>query len=393
MEKSTLTLSPLHQNEIEDLRVEPLELGSHIIVFGAGAFGGWSALMLLEQGYKVTIVDPWGAGNSRSSSGGESRLIRMVYGDNALYTELALRSYTLWEKYQKTFKKDVLVPTGNLWFCDEHDPTIAAAMKILDANNLPYKNYNGKLASKIYPQINFSDVHDVLLEEKTGFLYAREATQSVFDLFIKKGGRFLASALHQTAAFDNSDKVRMADNNLLHADRYIFACGPWLPTIFPHWLKPKLTVTRQEIFYFGCPAENAYTLQALPTWIDNTAEAHYYGVPNTANRGFKLAADIRGANFDPTHGERIPTTSEVAKARDYLAHRFPVMANAPLLEARVCQYTNTFDGNFIFQPHPELPKVMALGGGSGHGFKHGPAVGELVANIISGKAAIPGAWL
>ena len=107
-----------------------------------------------------------------------------------------------------------------------------------------------------------------------------------------------------------------------------------------------------------------------------------YGIPGNEWRGFKVADDARGPVFDPTAGERLPSPEALRSARDYLAFRFPALKDAPLLEARVCQYENSPDEHFIVDRHPRADNVWLVGGGSGHGFKHGPAVGELVAGLV-----------
>jgi len=125
----------------------------------------------------------------------------------------------------------------------------------------------------------------------------------------------------------------------------------------------------------------------MPTWLHHAEQV--YGMPDLENRGFKISFDSHGPAFDPDAGERLVPAASVAKVRSYLAHRFPALANAPLLETRVCQYENTSNGDFLIDRHPELENVYLAGGGSGHGFKHGPAVGEYVAKLLGG-ALIPG---
>jgi len=140
--------------------------------------------------------------------------------------------------------------------------------------------------------------------------------------------------------------------------------------------------TRQEVFFFGTPpGDTRFTEGALPVWADHGA-GFIYGIPGNEWRGFKIADDTRGPPFDPTDGERIPTPETLRAARDYLALRFPGLKNAPLVESRVCQYENSPDEHFIIDRHPAAANAWLVGGGSGHGFKHGPAVGELVAGLV-----------
>lgn len=166
------------------------------------------------------------------------------------------------------------------------------------------------------------------------------------------------------------------------ADVYLFACGAWLGQLFPDVLGQKIIATKQEAYYFGVPQGQAKVYDAMPVWVDLDGHDYYYGIPGNANRGFKIGVDLRGEVFDPTNGERTLNPDTLAKARKFIAHRFPGLKDAPLIENRVCQYENSPDGNFIFEQHPGAGNSWVLGGGSGHGFKHGPALGELVANLF-----------
>src|SRR5262249_23344086 len=113
--------------------------------------------------------------------------------------------------------------------------------------------------------------------------------------------------------------------------------------------------------------------------------AEIYGIPDLENRGFKISIDRHGMEIDPDTAERSVTESVLTEVRAYLAHRFPSLKDAPLLEARVCQYENTSSGDFLIDRHPDFDDAWLVGGGSGHGFKHGPALGEYVAaRIVEG---------
>jgi glycine/D-amino acid oxidase-like deaminating enzyme len=160
-------------------------------------------------------------------------------------------------------------------------------------------------------------------------------------------------------------------------------------------LAPIITPTRQEVFFFGTAAGDLrFTDAQLPVWIDGGrhplgTEHLYYGIPGNHWRGFKIADDARGPVVDPTAMERQISDEGLAAARAYLRLRFPAMAGAPLVESRVCQYENSTDHNFILDRHPEAENVWIAGGGSGHGFKHGPVMGEMVSNAVLGLKAPP----
>jgi len=363
--------------------------GCRVIVAGAGAFGGWSAFMLQRQGYKVTLIDPWGPGNTRSSSGGETRLIRAVYGPNETYFNLTIKAIKLWKEFQQAWDKKLMINTGVLWMGDDRGMEIVnLALKFFKANNIPLKEYSPRQASKIFPYINMEGVSGLVMEEAAGFLMAREATQIVTQKFLEEGGELVYG--FATPGIIKNEKltsVMLSNNSRLEADFYIFACGSWLPKIFPEILSDKITVTKQEVYYFGVPDDWILNFQTpMPGWVDIQDKEIYYGIPGFLDRGFKVAHDKRGPDFDPTHHDRFPDQDEIALAKKYLAKRFPGLKNAPLLESRVCQYSNTDTGNLIVDHHPEAVNVLILGGDSGHGFKYGPALGDYVSKLLVGEA-------
>ena len=181
--------------------------------------------------------------------------------------------------------------------------------------------------------------------------------------------------------------MTLSTGGILHADRYVFACGPWLKQLFPEIIGPQLNVSRQEVFFFGPPPKDQrYTGPNLPVWAD-FGETLWYGIPGAENRGFKIADDTLGPAIDPTNTQRRVSAAGLQAARDYVAYRFPGLKDAPLIESRVCQYTNTPDANFIVDRHPAAANTWLIGGGSGHGFKHGPALGEMVAGYVLADTA------
>jgi glycine/D-amino acid oxidase-like deaminating enzyme len=368
-----------------------LSKSNTITVIGAGAFGGWTALYLLRQGFRVTLIDAWGAGNSRSSSGDETRVIRSTYGANELYFDLNVRSLELWKENQEAFEKKLFYNNGVLWFCyEESTPIVDDSIPFSQKHNILYERLSSSELKKRFPVINTEDMHHAYLDTHGGYLKARESCMAVFDAFIKEGGDFI-----QTPVFPGKitngrmQNIVLQNGNTITSDAFIFACGSWLGKIFPDVLGNVITCTKQEVYYFGVPAEQAYALENFPTWIDVDGKDFYYGTAGNANRGFKIGVDKRGEAFDPSHSERCINPEVLSKARAFISHRFPSLQNAPLLENRVCPYENSPDGNFIFDLHPEAENLLFLGGGSGHGFKHGPALGELVANVLSGKAKAP----
>jgi sarcosine oxidase len=385
---------------------QPRRLSSppRIVVVGAGAFGGWTALELRRRGARVTLIEAWGPGNTRASSGGETRVIRATYGSRTVYTRLALRALRLWTEYDLRWRRGFFRKTGALWMIrDAHGAAMADqpggshtddpaafgrdSVAALRAVGLPIEELTAAEAGRRFPQIAFDDVSTVLWEPEAGYLFARRACEHVVERFVTEGGTYQRVEVRPLDDIDGAlREVVTSDGDRIAADVFVFACGPWLPAVFPTLLAGKITPTRQEVYYFGTPAGDARFIDPrMPVWIDY-GDRLMYGIPGNANRGFKVADDTPGPAIDPTTMARDATASGIAGARSFLETRFPLLRDAPLLGSEVCQYEASPDSHYIIDRHPAAPNVWIAGGGSGHGFKMGPAIGEMLASLALGTA-------
>ncbi len=352
-------------------------------VIGAGAFGAWTALYLLRSGASVTLVDAWGPGNSRASSGGETRVIRGAYGPDQPYTKLAARALDLWRQHDAQWKQKFLFPIGVLWMVEGDGAFERGSLPFLKDAGIPFEELAASELNRRWPQISFENVEFGIYEPQSGYLLARASAQAVVDHFVAEGGEYRQAMVSpENLDATHWKALTMSDGSTFVADRYVFACGPWLGKLFPKTIGPHFISTKQDVFFFGTPAADPrYNEGNVPVWADHSG--HFmYGIPGNQGRGFKIADDTRGEEFDPTSDQRLVSEEGVAAARRYLAYRFPGMKDAPLVETRVCQYENTTDHNFIVDRHPGNANVWIVGGGSGHGFKHGPALGEMVAQLV-----------
>jgi sarcosine oxidase len=375
-----------------------------VAVVGAGVFGAWTAYQLQQPGKRVVLIDAHGAGNSRSSSGDESRIMRMGYGDDEIYTRSARRSLRLWQELFVQINEPLFHQTGVLWLAHEDDPYPLKSAETLQEIGIPFERLTTAEVGRRYPQIGLGRISWAMFEPESGVLMARRAVQAVTFAAVKTGVEYLQDAVEidgrsvdggtGVPPVDHAQDARATKRKLdfitttsgrrISAGNYVFACGPWLPKLFPDLLADRIHPTRQEVFYFGTPAgDQSFSAPALPTWIDFKDEA--YGLPDTEGRGIKIAIDRHGIEFDPDSGDRVVTSEGLAEVRQCLARRLPALKDAPVTEARVCQYENTSNGDFLIDLHPEFANVWLVGGGSGHGFKHGPVVGEYVAARIEGS--------
>ncbi len=361
------------------------------IVVGAGSFGAWTALDLCRRGRSVALVEAHGPAHSRASSGGESRIIRMGYGPNDIYTRWSIQALDRWKELFAETGQPLFHPTGVLWFgrVADADGYNAASLAAFEKLGVPHRTLSRQELAASYPQIALDDdVSWALLETDSGVLLARRAVATVAVQAIREGVEYVQAAVVppslDEAVRGRLEAVRTTQGKSLAVSAdgvIIFACGPWLGKLLPDLLGHRLFITRQEVFFFAPTAGDArFAPPALPTWIDLAHEA--YGMPDLESRGVKVGIDRHGDAFDPDTGSRIPSEEALSEAHRYLGLRFPALYNAPLVEARVCQYENTSTGDFLLDRHPAFENVWLAGGGSGHGFKHGPAVGEYLARRI-----------
>lgn len=355
------------------------------VVIGAGVFGAWTAEHLRRAGQRVLLLDAHGPANARASSGGESRLIRGTYGADAVYTRMALASLAEWRRLSADAGPLPLFhPTGVLFlFEDADNPYAKASIATHEQLGIALEQIRPADLAQRWPQINPAGLALGLHEPVFGTLMARRAVQALVAGYTKAGGQYRHYAVQPPAPGGTSlTQIRTATGDTIRAGQFVFACGPWLPKLFPDLLGPRIFVTRQEVFFFaprsGSPA---FGEAEMPGWADWNGGDLYYGFPDLENRGFKIARDTHGPIVDPDTQDRRPTDAALADVRTFMERRFPAMRGAQMTEARVCQYENSANGDFLIDRHPAWSNVVLVGAGSGHGFKHGPEVGRLAAAL------------
>ena len=369
-------------------RAAVMERKERVAVIGAGVFGAWTAHHLLNAGHKVTLVDAWGPANARASSGGESRMTRAGYGKDSIYTRMAVDSLQHWKSLSAQSGLPIFIPHGVLFFTGTLDDYFRDSIRVHRELELPLEELDGPALSQRFPMIDFTGVELGLFEPGFGALMARRSVQTLVDRFVRAGGEYrIGAAAPPTGANGRLDSVAIASGERVAADRFVFALGPWLPKLFPDVVGNRIVPTRQEVFFFAPPAgDRLFQAGRMPGWADFNAGDVYYGFPDLESRGVKFAHDAHGVVVDPDTQSREPTDAALAEIIAFRDRRFPLLKGAPLTEARVCQYENSSNGDFLIDIHPQMANVLLVGGGSGHGFKHGPEVGRYAAARLFAKA-------
>jgi sarcosine oxidase len=362
-----------------------------VAVIGAGVFGAWTAYSLQKSGASVVLLDAYGPANARASSGGESRIIRMGYGAGDVYTRWSMHALPLWkELFAQVGRPELFQQTGVLWIAHEGEPYALATLETLARAGTQFEKLSHEDLSRRYPQIVFDSDSWGIFEPHSGVLMARRAVQAVVAEAQKFGVAYKAEAALTPSGDGRLKEIATANGSTISAASFVFACGPWLPKVFPELLGGRIFPTRQEIFFFGVPSgDTRFAPPSMPTWLQMRDE--FYGMPDLESRGFKIAHDHHGPLVDPDTQSRTATPKAITAAKEFLARRFPALKDAPIVESRVCQYENTSSGDFLIDRHPAFENIWLVGGGSGHGFKHGPSVGEYAAARVTGKtsAALP----
>jgi glycine/D-amino acid oxidase-like deaminating enzyme len=335
------------------------------VVVGAGVFGSSLARLLAVKGWEVTLVEQEGPGWDGSSSGGESRLIRFAHGNDAWYARSARRALELWHEIDP----DLVSERGLAWFAHGDEGWEADSEQMLRAEGIAVERLEPGEAARLFPSLGVDDLSWVLLEPGAGLVLASRAVGVLVEQARAAGAQLVRARAEPAAGrvhMDRDSNVCFA-GDLLEADYVVWACGPWLAKLFPGLVE--LRPTLQEVVFLDAPAE----WLSAPGWVDY--DRSLYGHGALADYGFKAATDAEGATADPDAlGDLAGATEPLI--RRYVAERFPSLGDAPVRSHRPCPYELTPDTHFIAAPHPEHPHVWLLGGGSGHGFKHGPALAE-----------------
>ena len=354
-----------------------------IAVIGAGVFGTWTAEHLRRAGHAVTLVDALGAAHSRASSGGESRMTRAGYGKDEIYSRMARDSLVEWKILSARSGLPIFVEHGVLFFTSKADAYFADSLAVNHRIGLPIVEMNRVQMAQRFPMMDFAGVETGFFESGFGALMARRAVQTLAEQITSAGviQRRMAVASVRTTG-RRAEAVLDKTGAAIDADLFVFALGPWLAKIFPDILGKRIVATRQEVFYFAPPAgDDGFAPGAMPGWADFNGGDVYYGFPDLEGKGVKFAHDAHGVEVDPDTQSRTYSKAaldDVIAVRD---RRFPRLRGAPLIGAEVCQYENSSNGDFLIDRHPTISNVILVGGGSGHGFKHGPEVGRLAAAL------------
>ena len=440
--------------------IQPKGPSPDIVVIGAGIWGSFTAYHLRRMGAKVTLVDAYGPGNARSTSGDETRGVRSSYGDRPgklgeLWMLWARESMKRWIAFDDEWGRDLRLNlfhvTGDLILRDDWDNFQLRCKLWWDHNKIPYSILKPDDVRKSFPVISVDDISAIIYEPDAGVVRARRSVQAVAAAFEKLGGTIVIGRATPSKVVNGKlEEISLDTGATLRADTFVYAVGPWLGKTFPDLFAKKTRVPIGYVCYFATPVgDHRFTYPNLPSFnfpgvtgwpalpVDNRgfrvrgseraptpaqtvaaadstkkqqANANAPAVDSGSNlananggnssgvtasgsgpnagaarqSGQAQQQDVPPQQQDPDTSDRWANQERIDGSRRFVAHRFPLLKDAPIAQTHACHYESTSSGNFVIDKHPQMSNVWIAAGGNAEGFKFGPKIGDYVAQRVMG---------
>jgi monomeric sarcosine oxidase len=354
----------------------------HFVIVGAGIVGLSTAYSLLTQGIRnVTVLEQEVVDHTRSSSHGFSRLLRYEYGPDAFYSNMVSLSLQRWRKLQEVARRTIYTPTGILLLGNEHDNFTREAYHIVRGLGLPVEKLSKEDCDLRFPQFETQQYDILSYNQQGGILHASTCLQSLRDLILDLGGEIVESCKVTQLASDNQIHpiwLRLSSGTEILADRVVLATGSWVHHLLADFQLP-VRLTRQYLLYFAGLSTSLFEAGTFPAFISEDL----YGFPiHRGSNGWLKATSHRfGVSVDPNEVTP-PDTRYVSQIKQQLCELIPMLNNAELTHIESCMYDVTPDEDFILDRLPSDRRIIVATGLSGHGFKFGLLLGELLSSLV-----------
>jgi glycine/D-amino acid oxidase-like deaminating enzyme len=358
------------------------------IVVGSGVFGVSAANVLATRGWQVELFDPGLVPRPEAASTDISKIVRMDYGSDALYTELMERALPLWRLWNGRWREELYHEDGFLVLSlaalspggFEHDSfaTLTGRGHAVSRLNAP------QLAAR-FPAWSASRYPDGYFNPEAGWVESGRAVSRMIEDAKGLGVRVRAGEGVVTLLEEGS-RVRgvLTTSGVgVRADVVLIAAGAWTPTLTPH-LSTVMWPVAQPVFHLTPDDPEAWRPPRFTVWAAGIAETGWYGFPANATGIVKIANHGPGRRVHPD-APRLIGDGDEARLREFLRESLPALAAAPLTASKTCLYCDAFDGDFFIGRDPERSGLAVAAGDSGHGFKFAPVLGEIVADAIEEK--------
>jgi monomeric sarcosine oxidase len=359
-----------------------------VIVVGGGVMGLSTGTALAGRGAKVTVLERHKVAHPWASSHGLSRAIRHEYGPDSIYTDMVGRSLGLWSALAEETNRRLYTETGVLTLGLSGDGQTLEGYQVMRDAGLPVELLAPDDVRRRFPQFNVQDYYDcVTYNPRGGYLAASECVQALVERLRARGGQLQEGArVHSVgAATGGGAQVTLETGEVMSADSIVVTAGPWVHDVLPYHALP-VRITRQQVCYFHAPSEPSLSVGSFPIFL---ASMEYYGFPVHEPDLFKVGIHTFGSEVDPNQPYD-SSLEEVEQIRAFLRRVIPSASGLPFAMADPCMYDVTPDEDFILDRLPGMPNVVLGSGFSGHGFKFGILIGELLAALaLEEEPAIP----
>jgi glycine/D-amino acid oxidase-like deaminating enzyme len=359
-----------------------------ILVVGAGVFGLTAALELRRRGHEVTLLDPGPLPHPAAASTDISKLVRMDYGTDELYTALMEAAFDGWAAWNLRWAETLYHEDGLLVLSRsemrpggfEHD-----SFSLLQRRGHPLRRLDSQALRERHPAWAAERYPDGYFNPKGGWAESAKVVARILDKARRDGVRLREGARFHRLLERRSrvEGIVTADGEPLRSGLVILATGAWTPTLVPD-LSPVMWAVAQPVFHLRVPDPEAYRQPRFPPWAADIANTGWYGFPALADGTLKLACHGPGRRLHPDDPREVASEDE-ARLREFLRDTFPGLADAPLIASRLCFYCDSWDGDFWIDRDPDRSGLVVAAGDSGHAFKFAPVLGTLIADVAEGK--------
>lgn len=357
-----------------------------VAIVGAGVMGAAAACELAREGASVALVDQSAMPNPRAASVDHSKVFRFAYPD-PLYVKLAVDALKRWREIESETATRLLTQTGAMLIGKREPSFETECYEALRSLGLESEKLDSRQASARFPQFNSSAFAYAVYDPSGAILHAETAVRALIGLARQRGVEIVEGerVIEVKQAVGSRVSTITESGQEIECERAMIASGPWSRTLLP-LLEDKLTTTRQELVYFEPRPEQSnsshlsFDPNKFPIFLE--LESGFYGFPIHHAGAMKIANHHKGAEVDPNSAEEEVGEDFIERCRAFFSEFIPGLADARVREARVCIYNNTPDDDFIIDWHPQLDGVLVVTGFSGHGFKFGPTIGRIVAELL-----------
>jgi sarcosine oxidase len=359
-----------------------------VIVVGLGVMGDAVAWTLARRGVRVLGLEQFQSEHVRGSSHGESRIIRQLYFEHPLYVPILGRAYALWAELEAESHTQLLHLCGGLTIGPRLGHVVPGGRETARRYGLTYDEMDAESIARRFPAIRAPEEYVGLWDPRAGYVRADSALEA-FRSGAQKHGATLCygEPVRRWHASEAGVWVETLGARY-HAAQLVLCVGPWTPRAMAD-LKLPLAVERQVLVWFDPPGNpDRFDAEQFPIFVyEYSVGQTAYGFPRVAGR--VKAAVFHGGPLvaDPDVVQPDATSEETQTVRDALASAFPTLATAPVRSTATCLFTNAPDSRFVIGAHPAHPRVVLCSACSGHGFKFAPAVGEVIADLVTTGAS------